>query len=291
MKTRRSKPMPAAGAAMLALPLIVLVVIGAAWLPSRGALGAPANAEQATGFLYRAIEAQGREYLYSVFVPREYRTRDDWPVILFLHGRGESGTDGSKQMAVGLGDPLVYAPQDYPFIVVFPQKPDGHTQWEDHEEAVMAMLDVELGRFAVDTDRVYLTGLSQGGAGTWYFGATYPDRFAAIAPVCGYVDRPRRTGSGEVVWRLAAESPRTAEYAAALVDMPVWAFHGELDDVVVASESVTMIEAIRSARGTDEHDPNARLTLYPDANHNSWDPAYRERALFEWLLSHALEQD
>jgi len=246
----------------------------------QGAMGEP------TGFLYKSVRTERGDYPYAVFVPREYETRDDWPVILFLHGRGESGTNGSKQLAVGLGDPMIYAPQDYPFIVVFPQKPDFDSQWEDHEEAVMMMLDRELDAYNVDRSRVYLTGLSQGGNGTWYFGAHYTDRFAAIVPVCGYIDRPVR--EPEFRWLRAEESPRVGEYAEKLREMPVWAFHGELDDVVLPSESRVMIEALRASKGVGEDDPGTKLTIYPDANHNSWDKAYREGGLVDWLLSHKL---
>ncbi|MEM9082904.1 MAG: prolyl oligopeptidase family serine peptidase [Planctomycetota bacterium] len=272
--------------------LLTVALVALASITLLPRINTPMQADQLvhtpTGFLYKSLNAQGREYPYSVYVPRDYGTRDDWPVILFLHGRGESGTDGSKQMAVGIGDPMIYAPHEYPFVVIFPQKPDHNSQWEDHEEAVMKMLDAELDLYNVDRSRVYLTGLSQGGHGTWSIGSKHPDRFAALAPVCGYVERPYIDAEGHVRWAKAEESAFTAQYAEALKHTPVWAFHGELDDVVVPSESVTMIKAIREARSSGEDDSNTKLTLYPKANHNSWDQAYRERELFEWFLSHQI---
>ncbi|MEM1165318.1 MAG: prolyl oligopeptidase family serine peptidase [Planctomycetota bacterium] len=268
------------------LQMLILISTIVLALALGGCTAAPHDARTPTGFLYESIEVDGSTYPYSVFVPRDYATRTDWPVVLFLHGRGESGTDGSKQMAVGLGDPMIYAPQDYPFITVFPQKPDYDTQWEDHEPAVLAMLDRTLEAYAIDRTRVYLTGLSQGGNGTWTFGARYPERWAAIVPVCGYVDRPSRAADGSPIWVRAEDSPRTERFAEALRETPVWAFHGLRDDVVLPSETRVMIEAIRRVRGSGPNDPLARMTLYPEANHNSWDQAYREGGLVDWLLSH-----
>ncbi len=111
----------------------------------------------------------------------------------------------------------------------------------------------------MDTERIYLTGLSMGGYGTWALAAKYPERFAAIVPICG---------GGK---RFMARS---------LKDIPVWAFHGAKDNVVPLKESVKMVNAVKALGG------NARLTVYPDAGHDSWTETYRNKELYSWFLGH-----
>jgi predicted peptidase len=128
----------------------------------------------------------------------------------------------------------------------------------------LALLDDLLGRYAVDRDRIYLTGLSMGGYGTWYLGTEHANRFAAIAPICGggYWFH----GFPERVCRLR--------------DTPVWAFHGAQDDVVPLGESETLVDTLRQCGGTVE------LTVYPDAGHDSWTATYANPALYQWFLAH-----
>ncbi len=142
-----------------------------------------------TGFVFSSLELGSQSYPYALYVPRSYDHRRAWPLILFLHGKGECGRDGSRQLHVGLGPELLAQPERWPFLVLFPQKPAKDDEWEQHEAAVLAMLDDVTGRYNVDPNRVLLTGLSQGGHGTWVLGARHPERWAALVPVCGYACR------------------------------------------------------------------------------------------------------
>lgn len=220
----------------------------------------PASVAVPTGFLFRDLKHQEKTYRYIVYVPRNYDPQKEWPVILFLHGMGECGSDGVRQMAQGIGTAIQQNPSKWPFLVVMPQKPDMRDAWEDHDEAVMAILDTVLKEYSVDRSRQYLTGLSQGGHGTWVLGARHADRWAAIAPICGYGD------------------PKAI--APALKSVPIWCFHGEDDKVVPVSQSQAICEAIKTEGG------NPKLTTYPGVGHNSWDKAYREEALDRWFLEH-----
>ncbi len=211
------------------------------------------------GVLLRSVNVGGVERKYAVYVPREYDAAKAWPVIVFLNGMGECGEDGQKQLAVGLMPAVLANSAAWQFIVVCPQKPVPKTQWIDHDDLVMATLAMTKKEFSVDDNRVYLSGLSQGGAGTWAIGARHADVFAALAPICGY---------GEF----------TEAEAGALKGMPIWAFHGGKDDVVPPRKSEILIESVIAVGGTP------KLTIFPNANHNSWDEAYRTQKLGEWFL-------
>ncbi|MFP4058156.1 MAG: sugar-binding protein [Candidatus Brocadiia bacterium] len=176
-----------------------------------------------------------------------------WPAILFLHGAGERGDDLS--LVETHGPPkIVKTREDFPFIVVAPQCPRG--QWwsppllDDLYREVMA-------KYPVDPERVYLTGLSMGGFGSWALACEFPDRFAAVAPICGGGD------------------PRDAQRIA---EVPIWVFHGAQDGVVPVERSEQMVAALRRAGG------RVRLTVYPEAGHDSWSKAYASEELYEWLL-------
>lgn len=233
--------------------------------------------ERERGFIFKSISEGGREYPYTVYVPRAYTGDEPMPMVLFLHGRGECGTDGSRQIYVGLGEKLMWDPERWPFIVIMPQKPDYDSLWPDHERALMAMMDRTMAEYRVDGSRVYLTGLSQGGHGTWNVAARNVERFAAIAPVCGFVGPFR----GDGVEAITSETAAVQELAGRLAGMPVWIFHGEADNVVPASHSTAMHEALKAA-GAD-----VKYSLYPGVNHNSWQAAYGEEELPKWLLSHS----
>ena len=196
---------------------------------------------------------------YLLYLPSDYDPGSGkrWPLILFLHGMGERGDDLEKIKVHGIPK-IVEQRDDFPFITVSPQCPE--TSWWPVEiEALDALLDDVLGRYAVDEDRVYLTGLSMGGFGTWAWATAYPDRFAAIAPVCG---------GGE------------PEKASRLKDVPVWVFHGAKDTVVDPRRSEEMVEALRKVGA------NVRYTLYPEAGHDSWTKTYDNPELYDWFLSH-----
>lgn len=203
---------------------------------------------------------------YLLFLPSDYDPTGNkkWPLLLFLHGAGERGND--VWLVAKHGPPkIVQHKPDFPFIVVSPQCPAGRT-WEN--EVVLALLDEVMAKYAVDKTRVYLTGLSMGGYGTWSLGLAHPERFAAIVPICGGGDP------------LKALLPDPAK-AEALRSLPVWAFHGAKDPVVKLAESERMVEALRKA-GVKE----VQLTVYPEAQHDSWTETYDNPKLYEWLLAH-----
>lgn len=210
-----------------------------------------------TGFLERTLVVAGTEHRYAVYVPPGHVATKPAPLLMFLNGMGECGTDGKKQLTVGLAPAIEKEPQRWPFVVVMPQKPDKQSQWIDHEALVMGTLAATEKEFAIDARRRFLTGLSQGGAGTWAIGSKHADVWAAIAPVCGY--------------------GTPAAVAPGLKHTPIWAFHGIDDKAVPVQQSKDLCAAVEAAGGSPI------LTLYPNTAHNSWDKAYRDSGLAEWF--------
>ena len=263
--------LPPSTFATLLLAIAVLLLGGCMSTPTRS-----------TGsFVERNLEIAGETRRYQVFVPASAAGGRMPPVIVFLHGSGERGSDGAKQTLVGIG-PYLRAHQDrFPAIVVFPQAPD-ETEWAGNADLVFATLDAATREFHGDPDRTYLTGLSMGGYGTWDMAMRAPGRFAALVPVCGglTVDwKDTRPGM-----RAHSVGDATDPFAAAaqrLKDVPVWIFHGGKDDVVPPSQSLRMDAALKAAGARD-----ARYTEFPDANHNSWDPTYSQTPeLWTWLFA------
>jgi dienelactone hydrolase len=192
---------------------------------------------------------------YLLFLPRDYAKADKpWPMILFLHGAGESGSDLAKVKKHG-PPKIVETKKDLAFIVVSPQSPQ--RGW--NADALMALVDEVASQHKVDKDRIYVTGLSMGGFGTWALAAAYPDRFAAAVPICG------------------GGKPDDAKR---LKDLPIWAFHGAKDKTVPPERSEAMVKAIKAAGG------NVKFTLYPEAGHDSWTKTYDNPELYKWLLEH-----
>jgi pimeloyl-ACP methyl ester carboxylesterase len=190
-----------------------------------------------------------------VYLPRGYYwSFRRWPLILTLHGRGEAGNDLDVLRHQGLSR-VVEARGGLPFIVVAPQS----SEWLWNVGALDLLLDEVIERYRVDPDRVYLTGNGMGGNGTWALACRRPERFAAVAPICGRGD-PACAGR--------------------LRDVPTWAFHGAEDRIVPPTESERMVAALREAGG------EARLTIYPDVGHDAWTPTYENPMFFEWLLQH-----
>ncbi len=251
---------------------VALVAAGAALLlactPAPPPRAVPA-AER--GIAFSSITHAGRTLPFAVYVPRAYDPARAWPLILFLHGSGESGTDGAKQLTQGLPPAVLADVGRWPAIVLAPQKPSEDEEWEAYEPVLLALVAQARVRYRIDPARIYLTGLSQGGHGAWVLGARHPGLWAAVAPVCGYASA-RSPGP-------AAYAGTAAELAERLRATPVWAFHGEADDVVPAAETRAMIDAL-TARGS-----RPRATFYPGVGHGCWDRAYRESGLAEWLLA------
>lgn len=244
------------------------------------------------GISFLKLEIDGRTYPYAVYRSSFLDEKTPPPMIVFLHGLGECGTDGTRQLAVGLGPAVLLDSARWPAVILFPQKPDGNSAWEDHADAVLAMIDQTVESHGVDPARIALTGMSQGGHGSFVIGARHSDRFCAVAPICGYVgwsEFDRSKGEWKPDWVTDPAHPAVQEIAQGLANTPIWALHGDTDTVVPISQSELAIEAIRAHRATlDPNSPDGidavRLTTLKGVNHNAWDPAYRNERLAEWLL-------
>jgi predicted peptidase len=204
---------------------------------------------------------------YLLFLPKGYRKSgtNPWPLMLFLHGAGERGTNVDK-VAMHGPPKIVKTKKDFPFVLVSPQCPDDRT-WRDDE--LLALLDEMIAKHNIDTNRVYVTGLSMGGYGSWSLGTKYPERFAAIVPICG---------GGEQIPVLLASK----EKKAAMKGMGIWAFHGGKDLLVPVEESQRMTNLLMRAGCKD-----VKVTVYPDLEHDSWTRAYSEPEIWNWFLAHS----
>lgn len=190
----------------------------------------------------------------------------EWPLILFLHGAGERGNDPDIVKRNGIPKIVENRP-DFPFIALSPQCNAG-ASWEVYIDTLVAFLEDAVRTLPVDMDRIYLTGISLGGNGVWRLGVERPDRFAAIAPICGF----------------GKSSQGFPARVCALKDTPVWVFHGGKDDVVPLGESRILVETLKACGG------DVRFTIYPDAGHDSWTRTYDDPALYEWFLMHKLKR-
>ena len=227
-----------------------------------------------TGFLDRSVSIDGQEYLYQVYVPREYDASREWPVILFLHGAGERGSDGLAQTQVGLGAAIRSTPERWPAITVFPQVPEDMTWQATPGLMAIAALEATEAEYRTDPGRVYWTGLSLGGNGTWYLAYQHPARFAALVAICAFIDAfpgPSFTPS-------SVEDPHT-EVANRIAELPIWIVHGDADPVVPVEQSRRMAAALREL--------GAAITYVelPGVRHNAWDPGYADEALPSWLFA------
>jgi len=229
-----------------------------------GCASLPQHAELQTGQHPQSFEKEitiTARASYWLYVPEEYATsQEKWPLILFLHGAGERGDDLDKVTIHGPPKLIAKESKTFPFIIVSPQCPErGWWPGTYQVESLNALLDDLVSRYRVDEDRIYLTGLSMGGFGAWALAAAFPDRFAAIAPICG------------------AGNP---EHAGRIAHIPQWVFHGGKDNVVPLKRSEEMVAALKQA-GCD-----VKLTVYPDAGHDSWTETYNNPELYEWFLKH-----
>lgn len=229
-----------------------------------------------TGFLDRTVTVAGETHRHQVFVPADYLPTKRWPVILFLHGAGERGTDGLLQTEVGLGSALRRHPERYPAIVVFPQvSPDARWTGPAAEMALKALEQTER-EFNIDRGRVYLTGLSMGGSGAWYLAYRNPERFAALLIICA-----RIIPAAEAVEPLVPprDGPVYAALATRLKSLPIWLFHGDADDIVPVEQSRQVSAALQAAGA------GVRYTELAGVGHNAWDAAYASPEVAAWLLS------
>ncbi len=231
-------------------PPIFILLLSLA--PALAVADEPASAKQTP----QKLTAQTDVSLdYLLYLPENYAEQEKWPLVVFLHGSGERGSDLEKVKIHG-PPKLVAAGKKFPFILVSPQCP-ANERWQT---VVLDALLTDLEkRLKVDSHRIYLTGLSMGGQGVWMWAARSPQRFAAIAPVCGRSDR----GAGKV-----------------LAKVPAWVFHGAKDTAVPLKQSEQIVSVIR------KHGGDPKFTIYPEAGHDSWTETYNNPALYEWLLKH-----
>jgi predicted peptidase len=209
------------------------------------------------------------EVNYLLYLPGDYGkdNRRKWPLIVFLHGSGERGSDLELLKRQPLPKVLEHQ-TDFPFIVVSPHLPLEMGNWSGLIEPMKVLVNQIQAAYAVDTQRVYLTGLSMGGFGTWEFALRYPRRFAAIVPIAG---------------GYKFQSNAIPENICDLKDLPVWVFHGARDANVLPRQSEDMVEALKACGG------EVKFTLYPDADHPaSWERAYGDPGLYKWLLEQRL---
>ncbi|SIS50502.1 Dienelactone hydrolase family protein [Zobellia uliginosa] len=212
---------------------------------------------------YKLIDAEQEtviteNYSYYLYYPEEYEERQEekFPLLLFLHGGGESGD--SLVYVKRNGPPkLIKRGKKFPFLILAPQNPYKKMWW--NTRSVIQLLDTIVKNNRVDTTRIYLTGLSRGGGAAWEMAVQYPKKFAAMAVVCGMTPLPY----------------------ASWIDkkMPIWVFHGEEDQSIPISESDTMVAKLKSM-GYE-----VRFTRYPGVGHDAWVPAYENEELYEWFVA------
>lgn len=255
---------------MLLLAVAMMALAGC--MPTRDDVGR---------FEARAVTVDGHTRHYQVFVPRGAAAQaGTLPVVLFLHGSGERGSDNRAQTRAGLGPYLEKHAADFPALVVLPQVP-GDDEWSgDNNRTALAALDATVAEFQADPRRQYLTGMSMGGYGSWNIALDEPQRFAAIVPVCGAVLAPRAVRPTLFVEDVAHEADPYAAIAQRLKDTPIWIFHGALDDVVPPADDRRLHAAFQQADARD-----VRYTEYPQGNHNAWDATYADPAMWAWLLA------
>jgi len=195
------------------------------------------------------------KYHYLLSLPAGYENSEQrWPLMLFLHGGGESGESLAKVKANGPPKLIAGNERAFPCIVVSPQSPG--RGW--NPDYLAALLDDICATYRVDPERIYLTGLSMGGYGTWMLAAAQPDRFAAIVPICG------------------GGNPADADK---LKGIPIWVFHGAEDKTVKLENSTKMVDALKAV-GSD-----VKFTIYPGVGHDSWTETYANPELYDWLFA------
>lgn len=202
------------------------------------------------------------QFNYYLYLPENYNrdAEEQWPLILFLHGAGERGNNIELIKKHGMPK-ILENKNDFPFIVVSPQCPES-SWWILQLQNLNDFIEDIITRYKIDKKRIYLTGMSMGGYGTWHLAMAYSEKFAAIAPICG----------GGMSWN-----------AQTLKDIPVWAFHGAQDSVVPIVESENMVNALKQCGG------NVEFTVYPEADHDSWTQTYDNPELYKWFLAHRKE--
>lgn len=256
---------------MRKLILLFLVILGSI---------TSGKAQIETGYyLYKQYSKDDKVLNYRILYPNNFDVAKKYPLILFLHGAGERGNDNEKQLSNG-GKLFLDSLDKYPAIVIFPQCPNddywanlyrpdagGASRIFDFHynegpnptmTLVISLIDEMLSEPYIDDKRFYISGLSMGAMGIWELTWRMPEKIAASLPICG---------------------GGPPEMAKKMTEVPIWAFHGVKDNVVHPRYSRRMVESVQKAGG------KAKITLYPDANHNSWDPAFSESKFLSWMFS------
>ncbi len=206
-------------------------------------------------FKDESIVFNGEKRPYAVYTPANYDAMKPYPTVVFLHGLFEGGSDGKSQTGVGIGPAIQKNPERWNCIVIMPQTP---SNWQKPEsiELATAVIDDAAKKYNIDSKRITVTGLSNGGAGAWLLGAKYPGKFAGLAPLCAF-----------------------AEYDTApkLTSVPIWAFHNSADWLVGSGQSKEMVERINKAGG------NATVTIYGGLSHDCWSKTYADPEVVAWL--------
>ncbi len=204
---------------------------------------------------------------YIIYLPEGYTPDETYPVLVYLHGAGERDDSLGKVRKTGI-PAKIEAGEDLPFIVIAPQCPENHT-WQTLTIDVIFLLDSILANYSADPNRVYITGYSMGGYGTWDLLRLYPEKFAAAAPICGGLN-----------WLIDLDTT-----VAVIKTTPIWTFHGEKDDAVPISETQRLVDALQAVDG------DIKFTIYPDGEHDVWTETYDNPELYEWFLAHSLGED
>jgi predicted peptidase len=232
-----------------------------------------------TGFLDRRVSVAGQSHHFQVFVPISYTPLQRWPVILFLHGAGERGDDGLLPTQVGLGAAVRQNAARFPAIIVFPQMAPESLWAGASAQVAIAALDQASREFQIDSDRVYLTGLSMGGFGVWYLAYRYPSRFAALVPICGFVTPFFTSGRPFTPVVPADSGPPFEALARQLRRVPTLIVHGEIDGAVPVEQSRQAAAALKAGGALVQY------LEVPGTNHNVWDATYGSPSLMSWLLA------
>lgn len=236
-------------------------------------------------FLRREVRVGENTYGYRVYVPKDRQPGQKLPVMLYLHGSGSRGTDNEQQVR-GFNKFIKDNPQNFNFIIVFPQgRPE--TFWDPAmlEQATRA-LDQTVKEFDGDEKRLYVSGWSLGGVGSWHAALLYPNKFAAVVPIAGRIvpmDFELANSSSEILAMANAPDPYKA-FAEKLKGTPIWIFHGGKDESMPLTESRAMNEALKQAGNPDLH-----YTEFEGMGHYSVEAAFTSPELFAWLAKQQLK--
>jgi len=203
------------------------------------------------------------ELNYLEYLPENYGDHKKYPLIIFLHGAGERGKDIEKVKVHGIPKLVEQNAEvllKYEFIAISPQCP-AKPNWNDIDEILVKLIKICIEELSVDTSRIYLTGLSMGGYGTWNLICKYPNAFAAAAPICGGL------------WEYKDKGLKN------IAHLPLWVFHGAKDTAVPLSDSADPVAIL------NELDANVKFTVYPELEHDSWTVTYENPNFYKWLFA------